>query len=204
MAWLTGTPPAGWMICDGTGKSRTDHAALFAVIRTRFGAGNGSTTFNVPDLRSRFGVGCDSRNARYSTLGQRGGSSEVNLAAGNLPPHQHGGETSTNGDHSHTGGTTGAAGSHTHKTSAPGSKTGRVWGDGAGWYENSGTMWWGTTSQTDTQSGTPANHTHTLTTTSQWGQHTHTSVSTDDGKGTGAAVSIANPFVTVNFIIRAE
>lgn len=45
------TAPSGWFICDGSAKSRTDFAELFAVIGTAFGAGDGSTTFNLPDLR---------------------------------------------------------------------------------------------------------------------------------------------------------
>ena len=43
--------PAGWMICNGAAISRTTYAALFAAIGTAFGAGDGSTTFNIPDLR---------------------------------------------------------------------------------------------------------------------------------------------------------
>ena len=45
------TPPAGWFICDGTALNRTSFAELFSVIGTQFGQGNGSTTFNIPDMR---------------------------------------------------------------------------------------------------------------------------------------------------------
>lgn len=45
------TAPSGWFICDGTAVSRTTYAELFAVIGTSFGAGDGSTTFNLPDMR---------------------------------------------------------------------------------------------------------------------------------------------------------
>lgn len=45
------TAPSGWFICDGSAKSRIDFAELFAVIGTAFGTGDGSTTFNLPDLR---------------------------------------------------------------------------------------------------------------------------------------------------------
>jgi len=51
------TPPAGWLACDGSAVSRTDYAALFAVIGTSYGAGNGTTTFNLPDTRRRFILG---------------------------------------------------------------------------------------------------------------------------------------------------
>ena len=52
--------PAGWLICDGREVSRQDYADLFAVIGTSFGAGDGSTTFNIPDLRGQFLRGVDS------------------------------------------------------------------------------------------------------------------------------------------------
>src|SRR2546421_10755651 len=47
------TPPPGWLPADGSEVSRTQYAALFAAIGTTYGAGNGSTTFNLPDLRGR-------------------------------------------------------------------------------------------------------------------------------------------------------
>ena len=48
------TTPQGWLLCDGSAVSRTDYAALYAVIGTTYGAGNGSTTFNLPNLTDRF------------------------------------------------------------------------------------------------------------------------------------------------------
>lgn len=53
------TAPGGWLICDGSAVSRTTFAALFAAIATAYGAGDGSTTFNLPDLRGRAAVGKD-------------------------------------------------------------------------------------------------------------------------------------------------
>jgi microcystin-dependent protein len=55
--WPTDTPPSGFLLCNGDAVSRTTYANLFGVIGTTFGAGNGSTTFNLPDLRwaSRMG-----------------------------------------------------------------------------------------------------------------------------------------------------
>lgn len=51
--------PAGYLICDGSAVSRTTYASLFASIGTAFGIGNGTTTFNLPDLRGRFVRGVD-------------------------------------------------------------------------------------------------------------------------------------------------
>lgn len=62
LAFGGATAPAGWMICNGAAISRTTYAALFAAIGTAFGAGDGSTTFNIPDLRGEFlrGAGTNS------------------------------------------------------------------------------------------------------------------------------------------------
>ena len=54
------TVPSGWLICNGANVSRTDYAALFAAIGTIYGAGNGSTTFGLPNLNGRFFEGTTS------------------------------------------------------------------------------------------------------------------------------------------------
>ena len=54
-----GVAPAGFLKCDGAVASRSTYAALFAVCGTTFGVGNGSTTFNLPDLRGEFVRGWD-------------------------------------------------------------------------------------------------------------------------------------------------
>lgn len=54
--------PSGWLVCDGSAVSRTTYAALFAVIGTTYGAGDGSTTFNLPDLRGRTTIGVGQGN----------------------------------------------------------------------------------------------------------------------------------------------
>ncbi|MGP9788950.1 phage tail protein [Roseinatronobacter sp. NSM] len=53
------TPPNGWLVCDGSQQSRSEHADLFAAIGTTFGPGNGTTTFNLPDFRGEFRRGWD-------------------------------------------------------------------------------------------------------------------------------------------------
>ena len=54
VAFAGSTSPAGWLLCDGSAVSRTTYAALFSVIGTTYGAGNGSTTFNLPNLTDKF------------------------------------------------------------------------------------------------------------------------------------------------------
>lgn len=60
--------PAGWMLCQGQALSRTTYAKLFAIIGTAFGTGDGSTTFNIPDLRGEFlrGAGTNSHSGQGS------------------------------------------------------------------------------------------------------------------------------------------
>jgi len=55
--WPTTSIPPGWMMCDGSAISRGSYANLFAVLGTSYGTGDGSTTFNIPDLRMRYPVG---------------------------------------------------------------------------------------------------------------------------------------------------
>lgn len=59
MMWPTNTAPTGWLLCYGQAVSRTTYASLFTVISTTFGVGDGSTTFNMPDLRGRVPLGKD-------------------------------------------------------------------------------------------------------------------------------------------------
>jgi microcystin-dependent protein len=59
VAFAGATAPPGWLLCDGSAVSRAMYASLFAAIATTYGAGDGSTTFNLPDLRGRTAVGRD-------------------------------------------------------------------------------------------------------------------------------------------------
>ncbi|HVX58484.1 MAG TPA: tail fiber protein, partial [Candidatus Saccharimonadales bacterium] len=76
------TAPAGYFIADGSPVSRTTYSALFAVIGTTYGTGDGSTTFNLPDLRGRVAVGLGT-NADVSSLGANDGS----VLASRTPRH---------------------------------------------------------------------------------------------------------------------
>lgn len=52
--FASSTPPSGWLKCDGSAVSRTTYSDLFAIVGTTYGSGDGSTTFNLPDLRGTF------------------------------------------------------------------------------------------------------------------------------------------------------
>ena len=69
------TPPTGWLECNGAAISRTTYSDLFAVTGTVFGVGNGSTTFNIPDLRGYFPRGWD--NGRGVDSGRAFGSTQT-------------------------------------------------------------------------------------------------------------------------------
>lgn len=86
--WGSDTLPDGWLLCDGSAISRTDYADLFSVIGTNFGSGNGSTTFNLPDLRGRVGVG-KSGDTEFDTLGESGGEKTHTLTTSEMPSHSH-------------------------------------------------------------------------------------------------------------------
>jgi len=63
VGWGGLTAPSGWQLCDGSAINRTTFAALYAIISTRYGTGNGSSTFNVPDLQDRVLAGKGANNA---------------------------------------------------------------------------------------------------------------------------------------------
>ena len=92
------TAPAGWLLCDGTAVSRTTYAKLFAVISTAYGVGDGSTTFNLPDMRGRLPLGQDDMggtsanrvtHAQADSLGGSEGSETHVLTAAEMPSHDH-------------------------------------------------------------------------------------------------------------------
>jgi microcystin-dependent protein len=85
--WGTAPAPTGWLLCDGSAVSRTTYAALFAILSTTYGVGDGSTTFNLPDLRGRVPVG---KNAgTFSSLGGTGGEETHTLTAAEIASHTH-------------------------------------------------------------------------------------------------------------------
>lgn len=97
--------PTGWLLCDGSAVSRTTYSALFTAIGTSYGSGDGSTTFNVPDMRGRVPVGAgtgtgggssgtgaptggDALTAR--SIGSWGGEEEHLITAAEAGTSQHG------------------------------------------------------------------------------------------------------------------
>ena len=83
------TAPEGYLLCQGQAVSRAGYARLYAVIGVIYGAGDGSTTFNIPDYRGRVPVGFSPGETEFATLGQRGGAKRHTLTVDEIPSHDH-------------------------------------------------------------------------------------------------------------------
>jgi microcystin-dependent protein len=118
-AFAMNSAPSGWLSANGSNVSRSVYANLFAAIGTTYGAGNGSTTFTLPDLRGYFvrGTGTNSDGTAAGGFGQK--------LPDTLKSHTHTGTTASAGNHNHTingnvivGGGTGVGGSGTGQSAS--------------------------------------------------------------------------------------
>lgn len=82
--WPMDTAPEGFLVANGNTVSRTTYANLFAVYGTKYGAGDGSTTFGLPNLQRKFPFGASGSNVPGAT----GGAETVTLEVANLPAHK--------------------------------------------------------------------------------------------------------------------
>ena len=82
IAWAGSTVPSGWLQADGSAVNRTTYAALFAAIGTTYGAGNGSSTFNIPDLDDRVVIGDGANNTQGQQTGTLGTSAKTTTDSG--------------------------------------------------------------------------------------------------------------------------
>ena len=191
--WGTNTAPTGWLLCDGSAVSRSTYSALFGVLSTTYGAGNGSTTFNLPNLKGRFPVGKDT-SAEFDVLGETGGGKTNALGVSNLPAHDHTASSSSSSSSSSTVTDPG----HSHPLTN-GSLVVRQ--DGGGNADLTANSSYGpyNTYTLSNDSNTTGISVATSTSTS-----TSTTVNTSGGNGTatGNAFNILPPYIALNFIIR--
>ncbi|MGZ4530796.1 MAG: phage tail protein [Mycobacteriaceae bacterium] len=96
LAWAGSGDPADvdgvtrWFVCDGRAISRTTYAALWTALSTLYGVGDGSTTFNIPDLRGRVPVGAGTGTGLTSrSLASSGGEETHILSTAEMPSHTH-------------------------------------------------------------------------------------------------------------------
>jgi len=127
MVFAGASAPSGWLLCFGQAISRTTYATLFSAVSTTYGIGDGSTTFNLPDMRGRVAAGADNM----------GGSAAGRLTSTTMSPD---GNTlsATGGTQTHTL-ITAEMPSHTHALSDayPGVNTGGSWQNQGGGYGGS-------------------------------------------------------------------
>lgn len=189
------TAPVGWLLCDGSAVSRTTYSALFAVLSTSFGVGDGSTTFNVPNHAGRTvlgagtGVGLTAR-ALAATVG----AETVAITTSEMASHNH---TASDGGHSHAAATSGAnSAGHTHGAYADGVQLGRAaqgFNAVGGGYAGALIIRGGNSCSSN---GVSADHTHSFTTNSG-----NASI-TVANNGSGTAHNNMQPSLVVNFIIK--
>lgn len=188
-----GSAPTGWLLCDGTAVSRTTYAALFAVISTTYGVGNGTTTFNLPNLKGRVPVGKDSADSAFDVLGETGGAKTHTLTTSEMPSHTHTGPSHTHSETSHTHSI-----AHTH-TNEIRNAVGLSFSNGTtNLYDYGGTATaaaYGTSTATTSQS----------TETSGFGSGGTTGsggTGATGSAGSGSAHNNLQPYIVLNFIIK--
>jgi microcystin-dependent protein len=136
--WSSASVPSGFLECNGAAVSRTTYSALFAIVSTTYGAGDGSSTFNVPDLQDNVPIGKSGTKTLASTGGANtvtktgnigGSTANATLSVGQLASHSHseisrgnpynmaGGSGNPQRTNANTG-STGSGQGHSHNMSA--------------------------------------------------------------------------------------
>jgi microcystin-dependent protein len=200
-AFAGATAPSGWLLCYGQAVSRTQYPVLFTTLSTTYGSGDGSTTFNIPDMRGRAVAGKDDMGGTAAsrltstvltasnTLGATGGAQTATIASGNLPVHthtinhDHGAFTSGNDSPDHTHGTGNA------NSWILSNRTGSTVGTGGASAQLSAYL--------DATSGASARHQHNIDVPNFTG-------SSGDGGFANTALTNTQPTIVLNYIIKAQ
>lgn len=196
--------PTGWLLCDGAVVSRTTYAALFAAIGTVYGAGDGSTTFALPNLKGRVPVGLDAAQVEFDALGETGGAKLHTLTVNEMPSHTHvqDAHNHTQNAHTHT------QNPHSHTVTDPGHVHGQVVtanatgtaerndydSDSAGQTYAQGVNTLSATTGVTVNSATATNQNTTAT--------NQATTATNQNTGGGAGHNNLQPYVVVNYIIK--
>lgn len=177
--------PFGYLLCDGSAISRTAFSGLFAVVGTLYGAGDGSSTFNLPNLKGKVGFGRDTAQTEFDVVGETGGAKT----------HQHNNPTSgAGGSHVHTigiGALTSSTDSHAHDAPSHNHSIGHTH-DHTHTVSSAGNTDNDSHSHTDT-TGSPSGNTTGISSgvslTAASTSHTHSVSTTSDTHAHGVSVS---------------
>jgi microcystin-dependent protein len=183
--WSGSSAPTGWLECDGSAISRTTYSGLFAVISTRYGAGDGSSTFNLPNPVDKLAMGIALSTTPSATtlagsstldalgLGNQSADHTHNGTSGNQSAnHSHNGNTSNTGAHSHNTGNPSSNHTHTYSKSNSGSQSSTASGNVSAWHTHT-TNSYGNHSHNVAVGDNSANHTHNVTTGNNSANHNH-------------------------------
>lgn len=172
--FTTNNIPAKWSLANGQALSRTAYPDLFALIGTTFGAGDGATTFNIPNLSNNMVRGRGV--APYDVLGATGGADTIALNANNLPVHTH-----AINDPGHNHGVTDPG--HFH-TVFGGQQASQIFAGGGD------------------ASCSNLNINSNTVTTGITVNNVATGVTVGNNTTTNTAVTVTNPYLVLNYIIR--
>ena len=189
-----GSIPTGYLNCDGAAVSRSTYSTLYALIANTYGAGNGSTTFNVPNLAGRFAIG---KSGSYALASTGGGttssftpSGSVSVTVNNhtltqsqIPSHSHPASTSVSG-------TVTMSNLKNQFTGGPGSAVIL-----RGWGNNQGPTQSSTAYTSFSGSGSTS-----ISPTGGGGGHNHGA--SGSFSGSSGSVNILGPYISLNFIIK--
>ena len=170
--FISTTAPQGWLTCDGSAVSRTTYAELYALIGDSYGNGDGSTTFNLPDMRGKGAIGYKSDNTKFDAMGKTGGEEIHTLTKAEMPSHNHTGNTNY-------------AGSHKHESAAGLESKAAAFGNSSS--SNSYRIDLKSDSKTRPYTSSVGNHTHSLSINNTGGNEAH---------------NVLDPYLVMNFIIK--
>ena len=193
--WSTASTPSGYLECDGSAVSRSTYSALFAVIGTTYGVGDGSTTFNVPNLQDNVAIGKSGTKALAST----GGANTV-VNSGSV-------STNTNTNINVAGNISGGTANATLSTSQLASHSHNYVGRGGSNALNvthlvadvSNQFNVATQNITTGGSGSGSGHSHNMSANFSGSGN---AASSSTSNFTGNANSVVQPYLTVNYVIK--
>ncbi|MBL7736831.1 MAG: tail fiber protein [Chitinophagaceae bacterium] len=183
-AFAGSVAPEGYLLCNGQAVSRASYAGLFAAIGTSYGAGNGSTTFNLPDLRGRTAIGAGAGTGLSNrALAAAGGAETHTLTVDQIPSHNHDGSTNSSGAHTHSITDPG----HSHSLTSMASGTGNYIDHDVSGSSNSSQSYPSSIGASTTGISIKSGGSHSHTISSQGGGQAHNNM---------------QPFLTLNYIIK--